>query len=54
MYLHPVRTVELTALVPNDQQTLWWLQGFGARFDVLEPQAWRETIREQARLILER
>ncbi len=46
--------VELTALVPNDQQTLWWLQGFGARFDVLEPQAWRETIRKQAQLILER
>lgn len=46
--------VELTARVPNDQQTLWWLQGFGARFDVLEPQAWRDIIREQARLILER
>ena len=46
--------VELIAVVPNDQQTLWWLQGFGARFDVLEPQAWRAAIREQARLILER
>lgn len=46
--------VELTAVVPNDQQTLWWLQGFGARFDVLEPQEWREAIREQARQILAR
>lgn len=46
--------VELNALVSNDQQTLWWLQGFGARFDVLEPQNWRESIREQARLILAR
>lgn len=46
--------IELTAVVPNDQQTLWWLQGFGARFDVLEPQEWRAAIREQARLILAR
>ncbi len=46
--------VELTAVVPNDQQTFWWLQGFGARFDVLEPLEWREAIREQARQILAR
>ena len=46
--------VELPAVVPNDQQTFWWLQGFGARFDVLEPLEWREAIREQARQILAR
>lgn len=57
------RSAEILATLPGigpstagaiDQQTLWWLMGFGARFDVLEPQAWREAIREQARQILAR
>lgn len=42
----------LTATVPNDQQTLWWLQGYGAAVDVLEPKAWREHIHQQAREVL--
>lgn len=40
--------VTLTATVPNDQQTQWWLMGFGARVEVLEPMKWREAIAEQA------
>ncbi|WP_027853095.1 helix-turn-helix transcriptional regulator [Marinobacterium litorale] len=42
----------LTAEVPNDQQTQWWLQGFGSAIDVLEPLNWREAIHRQAREIL--
>ncbi|MCC4263331.1 WYL domain-containing protein [Oceanimonas baumannii] len=38
----------LTATVPNDQQTQWWLMGFGARVEVLEPMEWRMAIAEQA------
>lgn len=40
--------VTLTATVPNDQQTQWWIMGFGARIQVLEPSSWREAIIEQA------
>jgi predicted DNA-binding transcriptional regulator YafY len=39
----------LEAEVPNDQQTQWWIQGFGSAIDVLEPKSWRETIHMQAR-----
>lgn len=44
--------VPLEAEVPNDQQTQWWLQGFGSAVDVLEPISWREAIHQQAREIL--
>lgn len=44
--------VLLEAEVPNDQQTQWWLQGFGSAVDVLEPKSWREAIHKQAREIL--
>lgn len=44
--------VVLQAEVPNDQQTQWWLQGFGSAVDVLEPFTWREAIHQQAREIL--
>lgn len=43
---------QLTATVPDDQQTLWWIQGYGAAIDVYEPQAWREHIHQQAREVL--
>lgn len=42
----------LEAEVPNDQQTQWWIQGFGSAIDVLEPVSWREAIHRQARAIL--
>ena len=44
--------VMLEAEVPNDQQTQWWLQGFGASIDVLEPKSWREAIHRQAMEVL--
>ncbi|PKM31604.1 MAG: WYL domain-containing protein [Gammaproteobacteria bacterium HGW-Gammaproteobacteria-11] len=46
--------VQLEATVPNDQQTRWWVMGFGANIDVIEPLAWREHILEQARSIVGR
>lgn len=42
----------LEAEVPNDQQTQWWIQGFGSAIDVIEPSDWREEIHRQAREIL--
>jgi predicted DNA-binding transcriptional regulator YafY len=42
----------LEAEVPNDQQTQWWIQGFGSVIDVIEPKSWREAIHLQAREIL--
>lgn len=42
----------LEAEVPNDQQTQWWLQGFGSSVDVIEPLSWRQAIHQQAREIL--
>ncbi|GAA0792316.1 helix-turn-helix transcriptional regulator [Marinobacterium sediminicola] len=42
----------LEAEVPNDQQTQWWIQGFGSAIDVVEPQSWREAIHRQAREVL--
>ncbi|QEW05906.1 helix-turn-helix transcriptional regulator [Nitrincola iocasae] len=38
----------LTAVVPNDLQTQWWVMGFGADFEVIEPLAWRERIKDLA------
>ena len=46
-------SVTLTATVPNDQQTQWWIMGFGARIQVLQPQEWRTAIAEQAQKMLE-
>lgn len=43
----------LEAEVPNDQQTQWWIQGFGSAIDVVEPKSWREAIHRQAREVLE-
>ena len=45
--------VTLTATVPNDQQTQWWIMGFGSRIQVLEPSTWREAIIEQAKKMME-
>jgi predicted DNA-binding transcriptional regulator YafY len=42
----------LTALVPDDQETLWWLQGYGSAVDVIEPLKWREHIHQQAKEVL--
>ncbi len=42
----------LDAEVPNDQQTQWWIQGFGSAIDVVEPVSWREAIHRQAREVL--
>lgn len=44
--------VLLEGSVPNDQQTLWWIMGFGASIDVLQPVSWREHIHGQARAVL--
>jgi len=44
----------LTAQVPNDQQTQWWLQSFGANIEVLAPQTWRDAILHQAKTIVAR
>ncbi len=44
----------LEAVVPNDQQTLWWLKGLGANVEVLEPLAWQNDILDTAREILSR
>lgn len=35
---------ELTATVPNDSETLWWVFSLGEKVIVHEPQAWREDI----------
>ncbi|QJD58401.1 WYL domain-containing protein [Pseudomonas sp. gcc21] len=46
--------VLLEALVPNDQQTQWWIMGYGSNIRVMQPKAWRETILSHAEKILER
>lgn len=46
--------VQLKATVPNDQQTLWWVMGFGASIEILQPPAWREHILQQAREVIAR
>src|SRR5690625_1066204 len=35
---------DLTATVPNDTETLWWVFGLGENIIVHEPQAWRDEI----------
>ncbi|MDL0433706.1 WYL domain-containing protein [Marinobacter sp. TBZ242] len=42
----------LEAVVPDDQQTLWWLRGMGASVTVIEPKAWRDDMRATAEKIL--
>ena len=42
----------LTAHVPDDQQTLWWLMGMGPNIKVTAPHAWRETIKTNAEQML--
>lgn len=42
----------LTARVPDDQQTLWWLMGMGANVKVLEPVAWRDELKATAERVL--
>jgi predicted DNA-binding transcriptional regulator YafY len=44
----------LTAQVPNDHQTLWWLMGFGSKVEVITPKAWRDQIIDHAKCILKR
>ena len=40
---------KLVATVPNTQQLMWWLLGFGASVEVLKPAALRREITEAAR-----
>jgi predicted DNA-binding transcriptional regulator YafY len=42
----------LTASVPDDQQTLWWLMGMGANIKVTAPTAWRESLKTNAENVL--
>ncbi|CEP34095.1 MULTISPECIES: helix-turn-helix transcriptional regulator [unclassified Halomonas] len=42
----------LTALVPDDQQTLWWLMGMSTNVKVLAPSTWRETLKANAAQVL--
>jgi len=42
----------LAARVPDDQETLWWLQGMGAGIEVLAPLHWREHLTDSARRVL--
>jgi predicted DNA-binding transcriptional regulator YafY len=42
----------LTAIVPNDQQTLWWLMGMGANVKVIAPVSWREALKDNAEQVL--
>ncbi len=40
--------IRLRAIVPDDQETLWWVFGLGENMRVLEPRAWVQTIRQRA------
>ncbi|WP_339935620.1 WYL domain-containing protein [Vreelandella glaciei] len=42
----------LTAYVPDDQQTLWWLMGMGANVKVIAPATWRDTLKTNAEQVL--
>lgn len=37
----------LRAVVPDDQETLWWVFGLGENMRVREPQSWVQAIREK-------
>lgn len=45
--------VTLTATLLNDQQTLWWIMGFGASIQVIEPASWRDMIYQNAQQIVD-
>lgn len=38
----------LRAIVPDDQETLWWVFGLGENVRVLEPKNWANSIQERA------
>ena len=42
----------LTARIPDEQQTLRWLQGYGSAVDIIKPLDWREHIHQQAKQLL--
>lgn len=42
----------LTAQVPDDQQTLWWLMGMGPNIKVVAPSAWQDTLKANAEQML--
>lgn len=42
----------LTARVPDDQQTLWWLMGLGANVKILSPDSWRHELKTTAQQVL--
>ena len=42
----------LSARVPDDQQTLWWLMGMGANVKVIAPASWRDTLKANAQKVL--
>ncbi|MYL25127.1 WYL domain-containing protein [Halomonas alkaliantarctica] len=42
----------LTARVPDDQQTLWWLMGMGANIKVLAPASWRDALKTNAEQVV--
>ncbi|BBN60632.1 helix-turn-helix transcriptional regulator [Hydrogenovibrio marinus] len=44
----------LKATVSNDEQTQWWLMGFGSKVEVLAPKEWREAIYQHALTIIQR
>jgi predicted DNA-binding transcriptional regulator YafY len=39
---------QLRAVVPDDQETLWWVLGLGENVRVLKPKSWVQAIRERA------
>lgn len=38
----------LRAVVPDDQETQWWIFGLGEEVKVLEPEAWVTTVKQRA------
>nr|WP_290443639.1 WYL domain-containing protein [Halomonas sp. Mc5H-6] len=46
------KTYHLTAHVPTDQQTLWWLMGMGANVKVFKPASWRKALKDNAKQVL--
>ncbi|QBZ84177.1 WYL domain-containing transcriptional regulator [Hydrogenovibrio crunogenus] len=45
---------KLKATVPDNDETLWWLMGFGSKVEVVSPKCWREKIYNHALAIVER
>lgn len=44
--------IEIEANVMNSQQLRWWIQGFGSSMEVVEPQALRDQLTEQAQKMM--